>query len=539
MKVVLGILTVALVACFVACSDESGQDAASPSPTPSVSPRSTVAANAAPADFAVGTEFALPGLAQAYREAGFAHAKPVVEYGVWGNIEPEQGRFEWGPLDYLVNEYHAAGYESLQIVLSAESPWAASSNELLTRNSFPKPEYLDDYVSYVTATVERYDGDGVADAPGLSHGVHRWGVEREFSRFWAGSAEDYVRLLRHAYPAIKAADESAQVSLVALLMTDAFDDGPNTTEGTQRLRASVSFRKTIDEIRTVLAACDAYDVVDFHSLADYVEIPATTDWIREELTAAGCVGKTIVVGDALPMSVLITLDATPVHPVNEKTQYGARAALLAAANEDDPQHETSLEWLRAETAEGAVRKVVVSAGAGLGGINIGNQEDWKTGFPHIDSQAVNSLGSSLFLGLRNTTTEDDAPGGELLYGGYFSRARTAQDERPAFAALRLTLEKIDGFTVAERVETTPDAWVYRFETPRGAVWVAWYDDGALNLPGEPERTTDIVIDVGSENVQLTTTPTTGTVPSMTTLEAESGTLTLTVGGAPVFVETQP
>ena len=195
MRVVL-VVTAAMMFAAFACSDEDGSPDSSATMPDSPAATATVAAgpvsSVTSADFAVGTEYALPGLAQAYREAGFLHAKPVVEYGVWGNIEPEQGRFEWGPLDYLVNEYHSAGYESLNIILSAESPWAVSSNALLTRNTFPQPQYLDDYVAFVTATVERYDGDGVSDAPGLSRGVHRWGVEREFTRFWAGSAEDYV-----------------------------------------------------------------------------------------------------------------------------------------------------------------------------------------------------------------------------------------------------------------------------------------------------------------------------------------------------------
>lgn len=80
------------------------------------------------------------------------------------------------------------------------------------------------YQAYLTAVVEHYDGDGVADAPG-SPRIKHWEIENEadFDRsrsggapshgscFGGGGALQYGAQLRAAYLAIKAADPEAKV----------------------------------------------------------------------------------------------------------------------------------------------------------------------------------------------------------------------------------------------------------------------------------------------------------------------------------------
>jgi len=119
------------------------------------------------------------------------------------------------------------------VLITAESPWASTKPPLLgdRGDSFPKEEYLDEYAEYVTKLIVRYDADGVEDAPKLIYPVHHYGIEREFTGFWpSGDADDYVRLLEIAYPAIKQADPDAQVISVALLLVDVFDGNPSQEE---------------------------------------------------------------------------------------------------------------------------------------------------------------------------------------------------------------------------------------------------------------------------------------------------------------------
>ncbi len=279
--------------------------------TLTVEPSTPVVPSPAPIEqrpFTVSVEYAILGVAREYAAAGATYAKLQDVFVIWENIEPEPGRYRWGPLDAIVLEYQQAGFTGLQMDFAAKSVWASSRPPSLgdLGDTFPKEEYLDDYAAYLGAVVERYDHDGIDDMPGLLYPIHDYGIEREFTGYWPGSADEYVRLLRLSYPAVKAADPDARVFLVALLMADVFDGDPSPAEIERRLTKDVdTMRKSVPEIRTILAACDAYDIVDFHSLANYTEIPLTAAWIRHELQDNACGEKPIWIGVAFSMSALV------------------------------------------------------------------------------------------------------------------------------------------------------------------------------------------------------------------------------------------
>ena len=499
--------------------------------------------------FTLAIEYGVAGLGETYgREgAGLSAAKPALEFTVWGNIEPERGRYEWRPFDALVEEYQSAGLTHLQVLLSAESPWASRRppKGLDRGDHFPKDEFLDDYVRFVTAVVERYDGDGTDDAPGLLAGIHEWGVEREFTGFWPGSADDYIRLLRLAAPAIRAADPQAPILLVAILAIDVFDAGPaaGSAEVERRWATTPSFRKSRAEIEAILAACDAYDVVDFHSLGDYTEIPATAEWLRETGRRLGC-ERPIWVGDAFSMSVLVGFGdpfgivAPRVFAPAAVEQRDAVIAALEAVGDRSASaagREAAVAWLRAELARGVVRKAVAAAGEGLAGINLGNQEDWPF--------SVRAYGTANYMGLTDTRLTLRHGGGvRLPYGGAaFNRIHEAGEVRPGFEALALANRQLTGLSPgrAARLDLGPGVWAYRFDRASGGpLWVLWYDDGRLRLPGEALPSVTVELPFDSQVATLARTPTVGDAGGPTTERVESvgGVLTLELDATPVFVE---
>jgi hypothetical protein len=521
-----------------------------PSTTTPTNPPTISLPPAANGKFTISVEYAILGVASTYASAGITYAKLQNVFAVWGNLQPEAGgSYDWGPLDALVREYQQAGFSGLQMDLAALSPWASAVQPSLGNlgDAFPKDEYLNDYAAFVKAVVERYDGDNMDDMPGLLYPIHDYGVEREFSGFWPGSAQEYVRLLEIAYPAIKAADPDAQVLLVALLMADIFDGDPSPAEIERRLTVQAEFmRKSVPDIRTILAACDSYDIVDFHSLGNYTEIPLTAEWIRSELVANGCGARPIWIGDAFPMSTLVGyggfVPATPFAPATLESREAVIAALRSVADPSDLQHDSAQAWLYAETAIGLVRKVVVSGGEGLLGINVGNMEDWKTGLAAADKASVPMLGASMFMGLTDTTITPQKPGGNLPYTGQdWSKIRSAGVRRPAWYALELVEEKIGAFTSVSKLDLGADIWAYRFGTPSGAVWVVWYDDGKLYLPGEtpPSMLVNLPFDAPTARLTLTPTVISQSEPAIQELVASNGTLSLTAGETPVFIEIQP
>jgi len=80
-----------------------------------------------------------------------------------------------------------------------------------------KPYNMDAYRRFGCALVERYDGDGKDDMPGLKYPIKHWEVSNEpsmqddFHTFFNGSSEDYIELLKVTYQAIKEADPAAKV----------------------------------------------------------------------------------------------------------------------------------------------------------------------------------------------------------------------------------------------------------------------------------------------------------------------------------------
>jgi hypothetical protein len=491
-------------------------------------------------------EYAILGVAKTYSKAGVHSAKLQNVFAVWGNIEPQQGQYEWGPLDALVLEYQKAGFDNLQMDLSALSPWASSRQPALgdLGDAFPKSEYLPNYATFVAAVVERYDADGINDMPGLIYPIHEYGIEREFTGFWPGTAAEYVQLLRTAYPAIKTADPQSQVLLVALLMVDVFDGNPTQAQINQRLsQTPTQIRKSTADILTILAACDAYDTVDFHSLGNYTEIPLTTAWIRQQLNSNGCGEKPIWIGDAFSMSALVGyggfVPPIPFSPATTENRDSVVAILNSIADPAAEDHASATSWLYGEMARNIIRKIVVSAGEGLRGINLGNMEDWKTGVPAVDRISVPLLGTSMFMGMTDTTVTNQKPGGALPYTGQaWAQARKAGSPRPVYYALKLAMDKLGNFTSVQRVVMGSGIWMYQFETASGIIWVLWYDDGKLHLPGEAEPNVSVTIPFASSKVLLTMTPTVQgeATPQTQLLDTVDGQVTIKLGLTPVFLE---
>jgi hypothetical protein len=89
--------------------------------------------------FTIAIEYAVPGLAAAYAATGVSYAKPQPAFGIWDNIEPEPGRYDWGPTDALVAEYQAAGFTGIQVLITAESPWASARSPVSVTGEIPTP----------------------------------------------------------------------------------------------------------------------------------------------------------------------------------------------------------------------------------------------------------------------------------------------------------------------------------------------------------------------------------------------------------------
>jgi hypothetical protein len=161
----------------------------------------------------------------AAREAGGAYDRPFFELFQWGMIERTPGHFDYHETDRYVRQAQAHGLH----ILANLQPFAAwdqaACHQDLPPTGYPggpdlgitkgSPCDMAAYRNFISQLVERYDGDGTDDMPGLTMPIKHWEVmnEPEFQEeplvFFQGSPADYYDTLKATCEAAKQADPEA------------------------------------------------------------------------------------------------------------------------------------------------------------------------------------------------------------------------------------------------------------------------------------------------------------------------------------------
>jgi hypothetical protein len=157
----------------------------------------------------MGAELAL------MRSSGVGSTRIAVD---WRTIEPARGAPDFTGLDAFVAAAAQHRIDVLPVVLGAPG-WAA--RDPAVPSSPPRDPV--EYAGFLTTLIQRYGPSGVfwQSHPELQpRPVRRWQIwnEPDLGKYWAQKdwAPGYVRLLRAARKAVKAADRSAQVVLAGL-----------------------------------------------------------------------------------------------------------------------------------------------------------------------------------------------------------------------------------------------------------------------------------------------------------------------------------
>ncbi len=182
---------------------------------------------------------------------GFVNAKQgyeeIHDFGVsWDRAFP--GPFNWNSIGYkdfnfdstdrYVRQSEDAGFAILAVIWpyndldqqECRSSYPALDfrkySEIATRTGLPCSE--DDYRRFITALVERYDGDGIKDMLDLRYPIKYWEFastpevqDREHGElYFTGDGVDYANFLTTTYDIIKAADPDAKVLHASVFDTD-------------------------------------------------------------------------------------------------------------------------------------------------------------------------------------------------------------------------------------------------------------------------------------------------------------------------------
>ena len=164
---------------------------------------------------------------KAASEAGGAYDRPFFELFQWGMIEKEPGLFDFSETDEYARRAQADGFHIManiqpfahwdQAKCHQDLPVPGQPGDPRFHSTKGKPCDMEAYKNFVGRLVERYDGDGVDDMPGLTFPIRHWEVlnEPEFNEeplvFFQGSPADYFEILKATYEAVEEADSEALV----------------------------------------------------------------------------------------------------------------------------------------------------------------------------------------------------------------------------------------------------------------------------------------------------------------------------------------
>ena len=115
----------------------------------------------------------------------------------------------WERHDRLIKSAQAHNIHIIGIIVASEPITGEQKGRIMP--SLPKD--LEGYKRFVKEVVERYDGDGKEDMPGLEYPVKYWLIEDEpmWRMYFNGTGSDYAVVLDAAYEAVKSADPGANV----------------------------------------------------------------------------------------------------------------------------------------------------------------------------------------------------------------------------------------------------------------------------------------------------------------------------------------
>ena len=392
------------------------------------------------ADSIFGVGYAVEGYAKIVAKMGAKWVKiPLVPWGVIEPRPPQNGRhfYQWKRLDNLVKEYQDAGLH-IQIVIKAACRWGAKHfappPESWRKSYPPKEKYWDDYYQFVYNLVERYDGDGYNDMPGLRYPIRYYEIESEAEHpiFWAGTIEEYGRLLKTAYKAAKKAHPETKIILSGINFGKLLDDNPSLQELKHKIkRLPRRYKKALFFIRKTLAMGDYYDVIDYHYNRDYTGAYGAVKWIRRELARHGY-HKEIWAGDTASVPWV--------------TDRGHRDILTILTNPLHPRHQKIMKWFRAEQAKLSVKKFIVAAELGIKKVFLESIRDFPK---HAYKGAAKE--SWFLAGILN---EDKTP-------------------RPVFYAYAQLTKKINNF---QKIERLPRKGIYLYRVyflDKKPIYIAW------------------------------------------------------------------
>ena len=140
---------------------------------------------------------------------------------VWNNIEKEKGIFSWDKADKYVTYAQNHNQKTIATIWPYSNWEQKSCKRKKARSPFgkrfakylSKPCSMENYKTFLIALVDRYDGDGQNDMPGLTKPIIYWEImnEPEFKMFFKGTEDEFVEIFNFSSKLIKSKQKDAVI----------------------------------------------------------------------------------------------------------------------------------------------------------------------------------------------------------------------------------------------------------------------------------------------------------------------------------------
>lgn len=531
LKVIGGIVVVLIVLAITQLITKKNQtptNTVSNTTTNNASGTPTPAPSATHNNIVIGVEYAFPGTEKAFSEMGITGVKFYPEeYYQWDKMQKSaKDAINFTSLDDMVRRYQNAGMTNIDVGLRYDAKWASKDGGSIVRsNGIPKPQYQAAYEKWLTSVIERYDGDGKDDMPGLRAPIVHYEIGVEYSSYVPEPSSEYVPFLIRSYTIAHAAFPKVQIAHAAFLLTNIFNDNPGPAQYANAFDTKVpkGNGKKYADITAILDHPEAFDVFNIHALEDPALIDNEIAWAKYEMKKRGY-EKPIIISDTAPSPFIAWGRAdvcsgvalgTIVYPATEADRCRIAAYFSKLGKNDAP----SVAFVRGLNAEDMVKKVIVAASNGVVLIDTSFTEDLA-----ILKGGLTGSGS-----------------GNMAWGGivdtsikFLSQERTVKGKFPAFYAIQQIQEVLKFYDSIERVPTSNSkVRLYKVKSGSKTTWIAWLDPQKVNLPGDtiPKITVSLPELSGTVHVKRLITGIGETIATQTTANGAYLELTPT----PVFL----
>ncbi len=304
----------------------------------------------------------------------------------WERVEPAPPAggahsYDWSSTDELLGIVAASG-RVMDLEVLSRNDWGtvvpfSALDEACCDMSPPKEDPDCDTAAYgmtcwqawsdfVFNLVERYDGDGIDDAPGITKRVIKYlqlGNEPDAVGHFVdngGSPELLERMLEAMNQAAKAADPEILVVRGKSNPAHVFDDDPDASVAAARRPAYLDF------ISTNLSTGEGdFDLFAINFNDHYTGLPAFSAWLQAEMAAAGYT-RPLMVGDAR-MTLYPRDNDDTTHILPPRYPGGFIDTLRTPSA---PDYAANKSLYQADEVRQSLRKIIVAVGSGQQAVSL-------------------------------------------------------------------------------------------------------------------------------------------------------------------------